>query len=140
MAEPKDKKIVTVKKNSNVTNKAPNSAKENTAVKVVKKQPKKAKKKKSHKFLNAILILIMLIGIIATSAILVFCGYIVISAPDFDTDLLYSKEASIVYDKNGTEYGRLGREQRELVYYDDLPQVLIDAIVATEDSDRKSVV
>lgn len=134
MAEPKDKKIVTVKKNSNVTNKAPNSAKENTAVKVVKKQPKKAKKKKSHKFLNAILILIMLIGIIATSAILVFCGYIVISAPDFDTDLLYSKEASIVYDRNGTEYGRLGREQRELVYYDDLPQVLIDAIVATEDS------
>lgn len=137
MAEPKDKKIVTVKKKTFVTNKAQNSAKKNAAIKVEKKQTQKEnkpKKKKSHKILNAVLILIMLLGIIATSAILVFCGYIVVSAPDFDTDLLYSKEASIVYDKNGNEYARLGSEQRELVYYDDLPQVLIDAIVATEDS------
>ena len=137
MAEPKDKKIVTVKKKTSVTNKAQNSAKKNAAIKVEKKQTQKEnkpKKKKSHKILNAVLILIMLLGIIATSAILVFCGYIVVSAPDFDTDLRYSKEASIVYEKNGNEYARLGSEQRELVYYDDLPQVLIDAIVATEDS------
>lgn len=130
MAEKKENKLVTIKNKKDVT--TPKKVKDDLNKKDAK--PKKRRKKKSHKILNAILILIMLLGILATTAILVFCGYIIISAPDFDTDLLYSKEATIVYDKNGTEYGRLGREQRELVYYDDLPQVLIDAIIATEDS------
>ena len=66
--------------------------------------------------------------------IMAFCTYIVISAPAFETDKLYNKEATIFYDKNGTEFARVGSEQRDLVYYEDLPQVLIDAIVATEDS------
>ena len=95
---------------------------------------KPKKKKRRGKILNAILIFIMLIGILVMSAVLAFCGYIVISAPPFNTDLLYSKEATILYDKNGTEIDRIGAEQRELKTYDDLPQVLVDAIVATEDA------
>ena len=47
---------------------------------------------------------------------------------------MYRKEASILLDKDGKEFARLGTENREAVTYDDLPQVLIDAIVATEDS------
>lgn len=66
--------------------------------------------------------------------IMTFCAYIVISAPEFDTDKLYNKEASIFYDKDGNEFARVGSEQRDLKTYDELPQVLIDAIVATEDS------
>ena len=97
---------------------------------------KKRKKKKSRLkvLLNVFLILLMLTGIAVMIAALVFCGYIVMSAPSFNTDLLYRKEASIMYDKNGNEITKLGLEQRILVSYDDLPEVLIDAIVATEDA------
>jgi penicillin-binding protein 1A len=96
----------------------------------------KVKKKKGNigKVINTILSFFMFFGIVGMIAVIVFCGYIVISAPAFNTDLLYSNEASIFYDKNGDEFARVGAEQRELVYYEDLPEVLVDAIVATEDS------
>ena len=68
------------------------------------------------------------------SAVLIFVLYIIISAPNFDKDKLYKKEASVLYDKNGVEFARVGQEDRELVEYKDLPQVYIDALVATEDS------
>ena len=73
----------------------------------------------------------MLIGLIGG---IVFAVYIVVKAPNFDPKNLYSTEASIVYDKNGKQITKLGVEKRKNVNYDDLPQVLVDAIIATEDS------
>lgn len=72
--------------------------------------------------------------IFCASAVLIFVLYIIISAPNFDKNLLYKKEATIIYDKNGVEFARVGQENRELVEYKDLPQVYIDALIATEDS------
>ena len=100
-------------------------------------QPAKKKKKRSGKVLNTFLSLMMLVGIGIMSVIIVFCGYIVLTAPEFDTDKLYNKEASIFYYKDGDqwkEFARVGAEQRELKSYDELPEVLIDALVATEDA------
>ena len=73
----------------------------------------------------------MLIGLIGG---IVFAVYIVVKAPNFDPKNLYSTESSIVYDKNGKQITKLGVEKRKNVNYDDLPQVLVDAIIATEDS------
>lgn len=101
---------------------------------VKQNKPTTKKKKKTGKVLNVILSILMVLGISVMICIMAFCTYIVISAPAFETDKLYNKEATIFYDKNGTEFARVGSEQRDLVYYEDLPQVLIDAIVATEDS------
>lgn len=95
------------------------------------KRKNKPKKKRSKSWILSIL---MLIGIAIASGVILFCAYIVISAPDFNTNALYSKEASVLYDRNGNEITRIGEENRVLVTYDDLPQVLIDALVATEDS------
>lgn len=106
----------------------------------LEKVTKKPKKEKEHKkgtggkILNVILSLFMILGITGMVGVLLFCAYIVTSAPPFETDKLYNKEATIIYDKNGNEFARIGSEQRELVSYDDLPQTLVDAIVATEDS------
>lgn len=97
----------------------------------VKKNTKKMKKKAGK---NWILTILMAGGIGIASLIILFGIYIVISAPAFTTNKLYSKEASVLYDKDGNEITRLGSENRVLVTYDDLPQVLIDALVATEDS------
>ena len=81
-----------------------------------------------------ILIIIMLILVSVFILGFAFTIYIVISAPDFDVNNLYTKEASIVYDSENNEIARLGTENRQRVTYDDLPEVFVDALVATEDS------
>ena len=105
----------------------------------IQKKPKdgkkevKAKKKKGNKK-NIILIVLISIGIIIASAVLAFALYIIITSPDFVAQELYTKEPTVLYDKNGDELARIGNENVELVTYSDLPQVLVDALIATEDS------
>lgn len=62
--------------------------------------------------------------------------YVIATAPDVTESNLYSSNSSVLYDKDGNEFARLsvGMENREKVTYDELPQVLVDAVVATEDS------
>lgn len=139
----KDNKLVTVKKNNGVAKtksepimtkvKRPNNNKPLPANKNTT-NTKRKKKKTGGKILNAVLSILMLLGIGGMLCIMLFCAYIVVTAPSFDTDRLYNKEASILYDKYGKEFARVGSEQRELKTYDDLPETFVDAIVATEDS------
>ncbi len=100
----------------------------------VKNETEKIKNKVKKRDKKWLLSLLMAGGIGILLVIIVFFAYIVITAPTFTTNKLYSKEASVLYDRDGNELMRLGTENRVLVTYDDLPQVLVDAIVATEDS------
>ena len=120
------KKKSTAKKSDAVVKK-PNLAAMKESISA-KKQTKKKKKK------NTFLVILTSGAIILLSLFLVFMLYIVITAPKFDENELYNKEATIIYDANGDEIAKIGSEKRELVTYDELPQVLVDAIVATEDS------
>lgn len=86
------------------------------------------KKKKMALIIFLILCIVGLLGIFAFSIV------IVKSAPDFDPERLYTKEASVLYDKDGEVFAKLGAEQRIKITYDQIPQVLVDAIIATEDS------
>ena len=95
---------------------------------------KRKKKKKKHSIFQIILVMIFSFGILALLMVSAFFIYIAKTAPDFDPNLLYSKESSILYDANGEIFRKLGTELRETVTYDELPQVLIDAVIATEDS------
>jgi len=64
-----------------------------------------------------------------------FVGYIVYTSEEFDPSLLYNKEASVLYDKNGEEITKLSKDGiRENITYDQMSQSLIDAVIATEDS------
>lgn len=63
-----------------------------------------------------------------------FALFIVIKSPEFNPNNLYKKEATVVYDKDGAIIAKLGSQMREKVTYEELPEVLVDAIVATEDS------
>lgn len=96
---------------------------------------KPTKKKKSiWKKLLFIFLIFCVIGIIL---ICLFAAYIVVKAPKFDPKELYHQEASTLYYKNGDnweEFAKLGTENRKIISYDELPEVLIDAIIATEDS------
>ena len=90
--------------------------------------------KKKKKVINIILIIILALGILGLTLLSIFLIYITISAPKFDTSKLNTSEVTIIYDKDEKEIAKLGSEMREKVTYDELPQVLVDAIVATEDS------
>lgn len=80
------------------------------------------------------MIFLISLGIIIASLVLVFGLYIIISAPDFNTTKLYQKESTVLYDRNNKEIARVGDENRVIVTYNDLPQVFVDALIATEDS------
>ena len=104
-------------------------------LKIKKKESKAKDPNKKHNVKSIVLSGLLICGIAVISIVLVFALYIIISSPDFDRDKLYAKESSVLYYKDGTtELARLGAEDRVLVTYDELPQVLVDAIVATEDS------
>ena len=90
--------------------------------------------KKKKKKLNIFLIAVLSLGIIALVLLAIFLIFVTISAPKFDTAKLNTSEVTIIYDKNKKQIAKLGSEMREKVTYDELPQVLVDAIVATEDS------
>ena len=95
---------------------------------------RKNKEPKTRKKRHIFLILIMFLGIVGALSVLVFGAYIVITAPDFTKTKLYSIVPTVLLDKDGVEFARIGQENRVLTTYDDLPEVFIDAIVATEDS------
>lgn len=126
-------------KSKKKTSNKPKSAKtqKNTKNKIKKqtKTTKKPTKKNKKKEIIRIILIILLAGIIlGILGISIFFAIIVKEAPEFDPQNLYTQESSIVYASDGTEIAKLGIEKREKITYDDLPQVLIDAIVATEDS------
>ena len=89
---------------------------------------------KKRKIIKRILITLLILAIIFIFLIIGFFTYVVYKAPEFEPSKLVKKESSILYDKNGNEYARLGSHLRENVSYDDLPEVFIDALIATEDS------
>ena len=91
----------------------------------------KRKKRRIIKWLFNLILLMILLGLIVA---IIFAIYIVINAPDFDPENLYRAESSIIYDRNGNQIAKIGLEKRKKVAYEDLPEVLVDAIVATEDS------
>ena len=83
---------------------------------------------------KSVLNILLMIAIAGVSIILIFALYIVISSPNFDKEKLYQKEPSILYDRNGKEFARVGAENSTVITYDEIPNVLVDALVATEDS------
>lgn len=103
-----------------------------TKNKVSKKGRNNDKKKKG--LLRKLLTILLGLGIFGISSILVFFVYIVISCGDFDPEKLKNQEQTVIYDKDGGIIATLGDQKREEVDYDELPEVLIDAIIATEDS------
>ncbi len=102
--------------------------------KTVKHESKHGKKKTWKKVLKVCIIIFFVLCVLAFIGLGLFVHYIVSHAPTFNPENLYKQESSVFYDINGEVYATLGSEKRENVTYDELPEVLINAIVATEDS------
>ncbi len=98
------------------------------------KKTKGTKKNKSKSSRTNLWIVLTSIGICILVAILGFALYIILTAPEFETELLTNKSSTTIYDKDKKEITKIGKENREVIKYDDVPQVLLDALIATEDS------
>ena len=95
------------------------------------KTQKKINKKKVFITLT-ICILVALIGGVSVLAYGVYKD-----TETFDAKKLLSSGASVMYDDQGQVLYTYGSEEngtRENITYEDLPQVLVDAVVAAEDS------
>lgn len=105
-----------------------------------KNENKKTRKNK-RKIWYTILSIVIGLAILAIFAVIAFGAYIVLNAPEFNEDLLFNKESTVIYDKNNSVIATLGMnvgeddvETRLKLSYEELPEVLVDAIIATEDS------
>ena len=94
--------------------------------------PKKVKKKRS--------VLAIVLTIIASLMIACFIAGLIVLAillkdkPELNPDDLISPESSTIYDRDGEIIAEVGQIIRKNVEYEDLPESLIDAFVAVEDS------
>ena len=110
---------------SNIKSKAKSIQRKVTANKERKTSTNKMSKKK-RMILN-----VLLVGVIAfVSIMIVFFAYVVIKAPKFDPNNLKFTQMSELYDTDGNLISKMGNENRTEIEYDDLPEVLIDAIIA----------
>lgn len=101
--------------------------------KVIKGTNNTSKRKVSKK--KKIILNILIICVIAFASLMaVFFAYIIVKAPKFDPNNLKFTQMSELYDTEGNIITKMGNENRTEISYDDLPEVLIDAIIATEDS------
>ena len=91
-------------------------------------------KKPKRKWWKKLLSLFIVFCALGVFAVFSFLIYIVSTSGEFDPNKLANQDQTIIYDSKGTAIAKLGIEKRESVKYDKLPQVLVDAIVATEDS------
>ena len=113
---------------NNIRNKTNDVRKKVTAGKKTKSSSKMNKRKK-------IVLNVLLVCVIAVIAIVsVFFAYVIIKAPKFDPNNLKFTQMSEIYDADGNLITKMGNENRTEITYDELPEVLIDAIIATEDS------
>lgn len=123
-------------KNMKIDNYTTNTrtAKSITSTSKVSKNKGKKKNNSKKKIWKRILIALLILGILCIVAFIIFMAMIIKESPKFDPDKLYHQESSILYAPDGKQIAKLGAENREKITYDQLPEVLIDAIVATEDS------
>lgn len=119
-------------KTSNIANNI--KAKTNDVKRKVIKGTNNTSKRKVSKKKKMILNILIICVIAFASLMAVFFAYIIVKAPKFDPNNLKFTQMSELYDTEGNIITKMGNENRTEISYDDLPEVLIDAIIATEDS------
>lgn len=93
----------------------------------------KKKKGKKRGFFHKLLLTVLLLALAAIIGGTGTFAYFAATAPPLNDDLLKGNMSSTIYDMNGKEIGEVGSEKREYVKINDIPKVVKDAFIATED-------
>ena len=92
------------------------------------------KEKKSFKTIaKRIFLTLLVIGFIGLIAGVSVVAYWISDAPKFDAAALKDSVPSTIYDMNKEKITELGTEKRDLVSFEEIPDLVRDAILATED-------
>ncbi|KOS63530.1 PBP1A family penicillin-binding protein [Lysinibacillus agricola] len=95
-----------------------------------KKSAPKPSKKKWFKRITLTLVAIVAACFIGGAGLF---AYYASTAPELDEDLLKDPVSSEFYDINGDRFATIGAENRKYIKYEDIPEDMINAILATED-------
>lgn len=95
---------------------------------------KKKKNNKSGSILKKVLLSILAVGIICMVAGGITFAAIIADSPPLDEKKLKDSFSSKIYDVNGKEITEFGQVKRTYVPYEDIPKVLEEAVLATEDA------
>ena len=101
-----------------------------------KEKRKKGKRHIGMTIFQCLIIFFSICFMAGVAAVIVFCTYIVTHAPEFNAANLYSTEPSKLYWADGSLMATIGSENRIIVTYDEIPEVFINALVATEDAKK----
>ncbi|SOC37618.1 PBP1A family penicillin-binding protein [Ureibacillus acetophenoni] len=94
---------------------------------------KRQQKKPVKSWIKRIILSILAIGLAGFIFGVGLFVYYASSAPELNEELLKDPISAEFYDKNGELFAKIGVETRKYVKYEDIPQDMVDAILATED-------
>ena len=128
--ETKKASLLSLDKLSNKINKE-----EKVKTQKVKKQKDKRPKGNKLTFALAILTcLILFIGLIGLIGAGIFASKLLEGKPELHVEDLKSPDSTTIYDSDGNKIMELGMYLRENIEYEEMPNCLIDAFLAIEDS------
>ncbi|MGQ5176408.1 PBP1A family penicillin-binding protein [Bacillus halotolerans] len=96
--------------------------------------PKKGKKRKKGGLFKKTLFTLLILFILGVVGGAVTFAVMVSDAPSLDENKLKTPYSSTIYDKNGKEIAEYGSEKRSYVSIDEIPDVVKEAFIATEDA------
>ncbi|MBK3496768.1 penicillin-binding protein [Viridibacillus sp. YIM B01967] len=96
-------------------------------------EQQKNQKKPMKVWLKRLFIAVISVGIVIFIAGAIVFAYYAATAPELDEELLKDPVSSQFFDSNGKVFYTMGLEKREHVEYEDIPEEMRDAILATED-------
>lgn len=97
-------------------------------------QQKKKPKKPIKIWIKRIFITLIVLGVIGALSGGALFAYYASTAPELDETSLKDPISPKLLDANGNVFATVGAENREYIPYDEIPQQMEDAILATEDS------
>lgn len=99
----------------------------------IKKQQSKGKST-PKKWLKRIFLTLVALGIAGLLIGVATFAYLVKDSPELDAALLKDPISSNILDKDGKFVRELGVVRRDFVEYEDIPKIMIEAVLATEDA------
>ncbi len=96
--------------------------------------PKKGKKRKKGGLFKKTLLTLLILFVLGVVGGAVTFAVMVSDAPKLDESKLKTPYSSTIYDKNGKEIAEVGAEKRTYVPIDQIPDVVKEAFIATEDA------
>ncbi len=105
-----------------------------TKEKTSKDKKQKDKKKGAKQIFKRIFLVLISLGIVGIIAGGITFAVMVKDAPKLDESVLKDSISSTIYDINDKPIEKIGAVNRDYVQYDDIPDLVKNAVIATEDS------